>query len=102
MLSNILMVLSIACFVAILFGSFYFRIKVLKAYKILVANRVQFDSSHLFNMQKLETEILPKYPDQREAILEFVGGIRFSMKCATWLIVTVSAFAAVLMFLKDK
>ena len=99
MLSKILIAVCIGCFATLLLSSFYFRWRVLKAYQILRRNRVEFDNVHIFNQARLEAEILPRYPQHKQAILDFVGGIRFSMKMASWLIVTITAFAAVLMFL---
>jgi hypothetical protein len=100
-LSKILIALSMGGFAALLLTSFYFRWRVLKAYHILRRNNVAFDKSHIFDSAKLEAEILPRYPNQRQAILDFVGGIRFAMKLASWLIVMVTACAAVLMFMAD-
>jgi hypothetical protein len=56
----------VGLFVAMLFLNLYFRVRVLRVYKKLVENRVEFGAAHLFNAQKMEEEILPRYPEQRE------------------------------------
>ncbi|MFZ4544790.1 MAG: hypothetical protein ACOYOA_12130 [Saprospiraceae bacterium] len=85
-------------FVAMLFLNLYFRIRVMKSYGILVKAKVQFDASHVFNREKLEREILPKYPDQKADIENFVKHIHFSIKMATVLTTLITAFAAILMY----
>jgi len=97
-MDDILIVICMVCFAGILLTSLFFRVRVLNAYHVLVANRVQFDSSHLFNSEKLEKEVIAKYPAQKDAILKFVGGIRFSISCVFWLVLCASACCAVLMF----
>ena len=52
----ILKPLIIALFVALLFLNIYFRIKVLKAHKILIKNRVEFETAHFFSKKKMEEE----------------------------------------------
>ena len=73
----------------------------LRLYGILVRNRVEFDKSHMFNREKLEAEILPKYPEQRKNILAFIGGIKLSMRLATAMIAVITICGGVLMFWKS-
>ena len=65
-----------AIFAAILFLNIYIRVKAFKYYRKLVAARVEFGASHIFNQEKMEKEIYPKYPQSREDIDAFVGHIR--------------------------
>lgn len=90
----------IGLFVAMLFLNVYFRAKVLKSYGRLVKNRVEFKPSHVFNRKKLEEEILPKYPDMRQDILDFSNHIQYSIKMASVLIVLITLFGAVLMYFR--
>lgn len=85
-------------FGAMLFLNLYFRIRVLKVYKKLVQNRVEFGASHLFNRDKMETEIFPKYPQMRYEIEIFVRHMRYSIRMATVLIALITLFGAVLMY----
>lgn len=88
----------IGLFIAMLFLNVYFRVKVWKVYSTLVENKVQFGASHLFNKEKMETEILPNYPDQKENIEIFVSHLRYSIKMATVLIALITLFGAILMY----
>ncbi|MEZ4982255.1 MAG: hypothetical protein R2769_11850 [Saprospiraceae bacterium] len=47
-----LITIVIGLFVAMLFVNVYFRVKVLKTYKVLVKNRVEFGAAHIFNKKK--------------------------------------------------
>lgn len=85
-------------FGAMLFLNLYFRMRVLKVYKKLVQNRVEFGASHLFNRDKMETEIFPKYPQMRNEIETFVRHMRYSIRMATVLIALITLFGAVLMY----
>lgn len=85
-------------FIAILFINLYFRMKVMKVYGRLVRNKVQFDASHIFNKEKLEKEILPKYPEHQEDIKTFVSHIHFSVKMGTLLTALITIFGAILMY----
>ena len=90
----------IGLFVAMLFVNLYFRAKVLKVYGVLVRNRVQFGAAHIFNRQKLEEEILPKYPQFRNEIETFIRHMRYSIRMATVLILLITAFGAILMYFR--
>lgn len=85
-------------FGAMLFLNLYFRVRVLKVYKKLVQNRVEFGASHIFNREKMEAEIFPKYPQMRNEIETFVRHMRYSIRMATVLIALITLFGAVLMY----
>ncbi|MBI5915672.1 MAG: hypothetical protein HY842_09865 [Bacteroidetes bacterium] len=95
---KILAFLIIGLFVAMLFVNVYFRAKVLKTYKRLVQNQVEFGAAHLFNRKRMEAEILPKYPHMRQDILDFSDHIQYSIKMASLLLAIILAFGAVLMY----
>jgi hypothetical protein len=88
----------IGLFIAMLFLNIYFRAKVLKVYKILIQNRVEFGASHIFNDEKMAKEIFPRYPQQIDNIKTFVRHIRYSIKMATVLTTLITLFAAILMY----
>lgn len=90
--------LVIGLFVAMLFLNVYFRVKVLKAYKVLVQNQVEFGAVHLFNRGRLEAEVLPQYPHMRGEILTFVNHLRNSIRMATVLLALITLFGAILMY----
>jgi hypothetical protein len=90
----------IGLFVAMLFVNLYFRAKVFKVYGVLVRNKVEFGAAHIFNRQKLEEEILPKYPQFRNEIESFIRHMRYSIRMATVLLVLITAFGAILMYFR--
>ncbi len=96
---KILAFLIIGLFVAMLFVNVYFRVKVMKAYKRLVQNRVEFGIAHIFNRKKLEAEILPKYPQSRQDILDFSNHIQHSIKIALVLIGLITIAGAVFLYI---
>jgi hypothetical protein len=98
----ILISLVIGLFVAMLFVNIYFRWKVIKAYKVLVQNRVEFGAAHVFNRSKLEKEVLVRYdPVVRQAILSFVQHLHFSIRMASVLILLITLFGAILMYYRE-
>jgi len=70
----------------------------MKAYKILVQNKVEFESVHLFNKERMEKEIYPKYPDQVEHIKTFMDHMQYSIKMASVLIALITIFGGILMW----
>lgn len=97
-MTKLFMVMIAALFVALMFLNFYFRIKVFKLYRKLVENRVEFGAAHLFNRDKLEAEIIPRYPGMQHEIRTFCSHILYSVKLATGLIILITALGALLMF----
>ncbi len=95
---ELLIFIIIGLFVGMLFLNIYFRIKVLKAYKVLVQNQVEFKAMHLFNSKKMKEEVIPHYPQLETEILTFSSHIQYSIKMATVLIILITLFGAVLMY----
>lgn len=91
----------VGLFIAMLFVNVYFRVRVFKVYRRLVEGRVEFGAAHIFNKEKMETEIYPKYPEAQEDIEIFVRHMRYSIKMATVLIVLITLFGAILMYYRD-
>lgn len=89
--------LVIGLFVAMLFLNVYFRVKVLKSYKALVQNEVEFSARHVFNNEKMNAEVLPKYPHMKEEIQTFARHLQYSIKMATVLLALITLFGAILM-----
>ncbi len=79
----------VGIFLVFLILQFYFRVRVLKIYKRLIKNKVQFGSKHILNKKKMEKEILSRYPEHKEDILKFVQEMRFSLQIASLLIVLI-------------
>jgi hypothetical protein len=97
----VLVSLVIGLFVAMLFVNLYFRIRVLKAYKVLVQNEVDFKPAHIFNLERMRSEIIPQYPHLEKEILAFAKNLRFSIQMATVLIALITAFGGILMWYRN-
>ena len=91
----------ISLFVAMLFLNVYFRVKVFRVYKVLVENNVEFNASHFFNKEKMEKEVISKYPEQRTEIETFVSHMRYSIGMASVLIALITLFGGILMYYRD-
>jgi hypothetical protein len=87
-------------FVAMLFLNVYFRVRVFKAYKALVQNKVEFNFSHVLNDEKMRKEVLEKYPEHAHLIQDFIGHMKKSIRMATVLTTIITAIAAVLMYFR--
>ena len=99
-LIGILLFCVIAAFAAMVFLNVYFRVKVLRTYKVLVKNRVEFGARHLFSKENMEKEVMPHYPHMRKEIETFVSHMRYSIRMATVLIALITLFGAILMYFR--
>lgn len=94
-----LTIVSVVSFICLLLLNLAFRVRLFKAYKALVQNKIQFGMKHILNKRLLEHEVLGHYPQHRELILRFVNGIRFSVVVATILILILAfSFGYILFF----
>jgi hypothetical protein len=99
-----IILISIVCglFVAMLFLNVYFRVKVFKAYKVLVQNKVEFNARHVFNRKLMEEEVIPNFPTQADDIRIFTRHMRYSIRMATVLSVLITLFGAILMYYRKN
>ena len=95
---TLLVTIVIGLFVAMLFLNVYFRVKVLKAYKILVQTKVDFSPGQIFSKRRIEQELVPKYPNQAQQIRDFGNYLQKSIRMATVLLALITAFGAILMY----
>ncbi len=93
-----LMLIVIGLFLAMLFLNIYFRAKVLRSYKVLVQQKVEFDARHVFSAGKMEDEIIPKYPQAANEIRDFSRFLRASIRMASVLVALITLFGAILMY----
>ena len=89
-MADLVFFLIIGIFLALLFLNIYFRVKVLKIYKVLVQNKIEFESTHIFNSKKMEREVLTKYPKFTREILGFTSHIKKSILIAIILIALIT------------
>jgi hypothetical protein len=94
---NLLFVLIVAAFIAMLAVNVLYRVKILKLYKYMVQNNIEFNSSHFFSSSKMEEEVLSRYPKHREKIVQFVHLIKQSITLASGLILIILIFGYILM-----
>ena len=97
-MQTILIFLIFGLVAAMLFLNLYFRVKVLKVYKRLVQNKVDFNTTQIFNKKKMEAEVYSRYPQHRQDIETFVQHIFYSVRMATILMALITALGAVLMW----
>ncbi len=93
---DIIIFLIIGIFLALLFLNIYFRVKVLKVYKVLVQNKIEFDSSHIFSKEKMQNQIINKYPGYSNEILSFTGHIKKSLIIAMILVILITIMGIIL------
>lgn len=101
MLEGTLLFLVMGLFAAMLFLNLYFRLKVLRTYKKLVKNRVEFGVKHFMDKEKMEREIYPRYPHMIADIDTFVRHIQYSIKMATVLTTLITLFGGILMYYRN-
>ncbi|MDP4710269.1 MAG: hypothetical protein NWS63_03670 [Saprospiraceae bacterium] len=97
---DLLLVVVVILFIAMLFLNIYFRVKVFGSYKRLVKQRVEFSASHVMDREKMRKEVYARYPQMQEEIETFVRHLRFSVRLAIVLIVLISLVGAVLMYFR--
>jgi len=98
--STLFLLITLA-FVGMVFLSFYFRVKVLASYRELLRNRVAFGAADVFDSNKLEREIIPRYPGQAQAIRDFARYLRKAIRMASVLIVLITLLGALLMYFRE-
>lgn len=98
-MDTILIWLVIGLFVAMLFLQFYFRMKVLKVYRVLVNHRVQFQTGDLFRKERLDI-VKERYPQRAGDIQLFADHLRYSIRMASLLILLITCFGAILMYFR--
>lgn len=84
-------------FVLLLLLNIFIRVRVLGLYRKLVNHHVDFEPAHFFNPNRLNKEILPRYPEHKDDIVKFVGLVRFSMTMASIILVLIIIFGYLLL-----
>lgn len=94
----LLITLVIGLFVAMLFLNLYFRLKVMKAYRRLVQAEVDFTAQQIFSSERIERELVPRYPGQAEEIRTFSRYLIGSIRMGTVLLALITLFGGILMW----
>jgi hypothetical protein len=90
----------IGFFLALLFLNVYFRVKVLKHYKYLVQNNVEFQAMDIFNKQKINEVVIERYPQHKDSIMAFTENIRKSVNLAIILVALISIASGIMYYYK--
>jgi hypothetical protein len=69
---------------------------VLKHYKYLVQNRVEFPARYILDKDKMEKEVLPMYPEHSYHINLFAQNIRNSVLLAAGFLILIAILGAVI------
>ena len=93
-------ILLIGLVLLLLIFNVYFRYNILKDYKYLVKNNIEFGTSHILNAQKLEDEIIPRYSAHADQIRAFSNKIRKAFRIAMFLIVVLILLAFIIKAVK--
>jgi len=99
---TILLLIVCLLFVAMLAVNLYFRAKVLRAYRVLVQDQVDFTPGQICSKLRMEDEIIPRYPDSAEAIRNFSGYLQLSIKMTTVLMALITTFGGILMWFRHE
>lgn len=94
---GIMLWIIIGLFIALLFVNIYFRLRVIKHFRNITKAGVEFGAKHIFNDHKLETEVIPRYPNSAEDIRAFAKELKFALKFATGLFLLICLLGWVLM-----
>ena len=80
----------IACLLIILLAlNVVLRLYVFKLYRTLLKEEIDFEPKHFFNQNKLEDEVIPRYPEHADVIRSFVKWVQFSMTMASIMLVLI-------------
>jgi len=82
--------------IALIFLNIYFRKKIIKEYKYLIKNRIEFSPAHIFNQDKMEKEIIPHYPGHEKHIRNFGYQIRHSLKITLGILLVMASILLIL------
>lgn len=91
-------VLIIGMFIGLFLINIYFRARVMKAYKYLIKNNIQFSARDVLSRSKLEHAILPQYPSHRSEIINFVALMKRSLMLSLGVIVLIIVITLVFHF----
>ncbi len=87
-----------AIFILLLLANLFIRLRVLKLYRKLRDARVDFDPGALLSKERMETEVVPLYPEHAEELRRFNRYIKTSMRIAIVVVLMITLFGGMLMY----
>lgn len=97
-MQDTLITITIVTFGFLLLANVFFRIKTFRTFKKLADKGVAFSKEHVLSQERLEREVLVRYPDHKDLILAHVNSIKASMRISMLCMVVLTACGAVLMY----
>lgn len=98
-MASFLKVAIVVLFVILLGLNIYFKANILKAYKMLLNNNVDFSIGQLLNKNKLHQQVLPKYPAYKAQITTLASKLKFAVVFAITIILVLILLGGTLLFL---
>lgn len=89
---------TIVTFGILLIMNVFFRIKTFRTFKKLVDKGVSFGKQHVIDTQKLEQEVLKKYPEHQELIMAHVNSMKMSMRVSVLCMFVLTLCGGALMY----
>ncbi len=77
----------------------YFRYKILGDYKYLVKHNIQFGAKHIISNAKLESEIIPSYPQHETVIRSFCKKLQMAFRVALGLLFLIIVVSIILKYI---
>ena len=99
-MNQLFTIIIVGLFCLLLFVNLFFRMRVLKLYKILVQNKIQFSASHIWNAKKMEDEVIAKHPRHEKDIRLFVQRMKQSLLVAIGIILAIAIVGILFQTLK--
>lgn len=97
-MQNTLITITIVTFGILLLANVFFRIKSFRTFKLLAERNVAFGKQHIFDKERLEKEILSKYPQHKDLIMSHINSMKLSMRISMLCTLVLTLCGAVLMY----
>ncbi|BDS13715.1 hypothetical protein [Aureispira anguillae] len=97
-MQDTLITITIVTFGFLLLANVFFRVKTFRTFKKLAEQGVAFSKEHVLNKERLEKEVLLKYPQHKDLILSHVGSMKLSMRISMLCMLVLTICGGVLMY----
>ena len=97
-MEDILIAITIGTFGFLLVANIFFRIKTFRTFKKLAEQGVSFGKEHVFDPQRMNTEIIARHPQHKKLIQEHVSSMKLSMNISMLCMVVLTICGAILMY----
>ncbi len=101
-MQNTLITATIIAFGILLLANIFFRIRTFITFKKLAEKGIGFERAHVFDRNRLQKEILLKYPNDQKLILSHVNSIKLSLRISALCMFVLTLCGAVLMYYRNS